>query len=52
MHGTEKAIWSNSLAKIFGCLAQGIGGRVKGTNTIYFIPKADVPFTTNKFTYP
>ena len=52
MHGTDKAIWSNSLANEFGRLAQGIGGCVKVTNTIYFIPKSDVPFTTNKVTYP
>ena len=52
MHGTDKAIWRNYLANEFGRLAQGIGGRVEGNNTIYFIPKADVPFTTNKVTYP
>ena len=34
MHGTKKSIWSNSLVKEFGHLAQGIGGRVEGTNKI------------------
>ena len=26
--------------------------RIEGTNTIYFIPKEEVPFKTKKFTYP
>ena len=52
MHGNDKAIWSNPLSNEFRRLAQGIGVRVEGTNTMYFIPKVDVPFNTNKFTYP
>ena len=35
--------WSCSLANEFGCLAQRIGGRVKGTNTIAFIDKSEGP---------
>ena len=35
--------WRTSSANEFGRLAQGIGGRVKGTNTINFIPKYLVP---------
>jgi hypothetical protein len=36
-------IWSTSAANKFGRLAQGVGGRVKGTNTIFFIFKDQVP---------
>ena len=35
--------WSTSSANEFGRLAQGIGGRVKATNTIFFIDKTNVP---------
>ncbi len=38
-----KKIWSTSAANKFGCLAQGVGGRVKGANTIFFICKDQVP---------
>ncbi len=38
-----KAIWNTSAANKFGRLAQGCGGRVKGTDTINFIKHADVP---------
>jgi hypothetical protein len=37
----HKEIWSTSAANKFGRLAQGVGGRVKGTNTIIFICKED-----------
>ena len=40
---THKGVWSRSSANEFGRLAQGVGGRIKGTNTITFIPKSDVP---------
>ena len=30
-------------ANEFGCLANGVGGRVKGTNTIKFIKRSDMP---------
>jgi hypothetical protein len=39
----HKEIWSISAANKFGRLAQGVGGRVKGTNTIFFINKDQVP---------
>ena len=38
-----KKEWSKSAANEFGCLAQGVGDRVKGTNTMKFICKKDVP---------
>ena len=40
--------WNVSSANEFGRLAQGIGGRVKGTNTIFFIPKSQVPLDRRK----
>jgi hypothetical protein len=41
-------VWSESLANEFGRLAQGVGGRVKGTNTIFFIQKDQVPIDRRK----
>ena len=38
-----KEIWTRSAADEFGRLAQGIGGRIKGTDTIRFIHKRDIP---------
>ena len=35
--------WSKSSANEFGRLANGVGGRVKGTNTIKFVRASDVP---------
>ena len=35
--------WNTSSANEFGRLAQGVGGRVKGTDTIFFINKEDEP---------
>eukprot|EP00804_Cyclotella_cryptica_P011511 CCRYP_017065-RA/>CCRYP_017065-RA protein AED:0.33 eAED:0.33 QI:0/0/0/1/0/0/3/0/481 len=35
--------WTTSSANEFGRLANGIGSRVKGTNTIRFIRKRDIP---------
>ena len=32
-HPKFRAAWSTSVAKEFGCLAQGIGGRIQGTDT-------------------
>ncbi len=34
---------STSAANKYGCLAQGVGGRVKGTDTFFFVPKDHVP---------
>jgi hypothetical protein len=39
----HKEMWSRSAANEFGRLAQGVGGRNKGTNTIFFIHKNQVP---------
>jgi hypothetical protein len=36
-------VWSESSANEFGQLAQGVEGRVTGTNTIFFIQKDHVP---------
>ncbi len=38
-----KETWSKSAANEFGRLTQGVGGRYKGTNTIFFIHKNQVP---------
>ena len=35
--------WNKSSANEFGRLANGVGGRVKGTNAIRFIRRSDVP---------
>jgi hypothetical protein len=43
--------WQRSAANEFGRLAQGIGGRVKGTNTIRFIKRSEIP-SDRKPTYP
>ena len=42
-HPKLKEDWNLSSANEFGQLAQGIGGRVEGTNTIFFIHKSEVP---------
>jgi hypothetical protein len=36
-------VWAHSAANEFGQLAQGVGTRIKGTNTIHFIQKNQVP---------
>jgi hypothetical protein len=38
-----KKLWLHSSANEFGRLAQGVGGRIKGTNTIFFIHQHEVP---------
>ena len=38
-----KKQWNVSAANEFGRLANGVGGRIKGTNTIKFVHKRDVP---------
>jgi hypothetical protein len=42
-HPDTKIVWNHSSANEFGRLAQGIGGRIKGTDTIRFIRKDQVP---------
>jgi hypothetical protein len=39
----HKETWSRSAANEVGHLTQGVGGRNKGTNTIFFIHKNQVP---------
>jgi hypothetical protein len=39
----HKAIWSKAGAYEFGQLAQGVGGRIDGTNTIFFVHKHEIP---------
>ena len=48
----DKEIWTKSLANEFGRLAQGVSKRIEVTNTMYLIPKEEVPFKTKKVTYP
>ena len=43
-HPRFKEVWNRSAADEFGRLAQGIGGRIKGTNTMQFVHKKDIPF--------
>ena len=38
-----RPLYRNSYAKGLGRLAQGMPGLTDGTNTIFFIPKKDVP---------
>jgi hypothetical protein len=42
-HPEFKVVWNRLSANKFGRLAQGIGGRIQGTNTIWFIRKEEVP---------
>ncbi|KAL7502572.1 hypothetical protein ACHAXN_003578 [Cyclotella atomus] len=43
VHPKYKKDWSVSSANEFGRLAQGVGGRIKGTNTIFFIHESEIP---------
>ena len=38
-----REVWSRSYGNELGRLAQGLPGRVEGTNTLYFILKSEVP---------
>ena len=38
-----RPLWIKSYRNKLGSLTQGMTGRVKGTSTIFFIDKADVP---------
>ena len=42
-HPKYSKLWTHSLANEFGRLAQGVGGQIQGTNTIFFIHKHQVP---------
>jgi hypothetical protein len=41
-HPCFKDVWNRSAANEFGRLAQGIGGRIKGMDTIRFIHKHEI----------
>ena len=41
-HPDFRVVWNCSSANEFGRLAQGIGGRIKGTDTIRFVHKEDL----------
>jgi hypothetical protein len=36
-------VWNKAAANKFGRLAHGVGGRIEGYNTIFFIPRQTVP---------
>jgi hypothetical protein len=40
---TTFTVWNKAAANEFGRLAQGVGGRIEGSNTIFFIPRNTVP---------
>ena len=42
-HPKYSKLWTHSSANEFGRLAQGVGGQIQGTNTIFFIHKHQVP---------
>lgn len=42
-HPNYKDVWTTSSADEFGRLAQGVGNRIKGTDTIFFIPYSKIP---------
>ncbi len=42
-HPKYREAWMHSSANEFGRLAQGVGGQIQGTNTIFFIHKHQVP---------
>ncbi len=42
-HPKYKEVWSHSSANEFGRLAQGVGTRIKGTDTIFFVTHHDDP---------
>jgi hypothetical protein len=44
----HKEVWSKSAANEFGQLAEGVGGRVKGTDTMQFARKEQVPLDRRK----
>jgi hypothetical protein len=42
-HPKYQEAWTHSSANQFGWLAQGVGTRIMGTNTIFFITKQNIP---------
>ena len=47
-HPTHQGDWTISSANKFSRLAQGVGGRIQGTDTIRFIRKTDIPHDRRK----
>eukprot|EP00804_Cyclotella_cryptica_P027244 CCRYP_014352-RA/>CCRYP_014352-RA protein AED:0.30 eAED:0.30 QI:0/0/0/1/1/1/2/0/568 len=47
-HPVHHGDWTISSTNQFGRLAQGVGGRIRGTDTIRFIHKADIPHDRHK----
>jgi hypothetical protein len=43
VHPKYRQEWSVSSANEFGRLAQGVGGCIKGTNTVFFIHELEIP---------
>ena len=43
MHPKYHDAWTHSSANKFGHLAQGVGIHIKGTDTIFFFNKDDIP---------
>jgi hypothetical protein len=42
-HPKHRKAWTHLSANEFGQLTQGVGTRIKGTDTIFFISKQDIP---------
>jgi hypothetical protein len=40
---TTFSVWNKAAANEFGRLAQGVAGRIEGSNTIFFIPRQAIP---------
>jgi hypothetical protein len=40
---TTFPVWNKVAANECGCLAQGVGGRIEGSHTIFFIPRQAIP---------
>ena len=43
IHGPDKGAWTTSFSNNIGRLVQGLGNRIKGKNTIFFIHSSGVP---------
>ena len=50
MKGPFKSLWERAYANDLGRLAQGVHGRIQGTNTVFFISHTEVP-PNKKVTY-
>ena len=49
-NGRKKELWNTSMSNYIIRLSQGVGDRVSGTNTVFFIPHQQVP-AGRKVTY-